>query len=217
MKILRWSLGLAALSVMAEVWFLLNTVNQMISRLPNEISATREMLVGQLADTRSQVLLEIDKQSALIRGDAKTELEGIRQDTMDLLNSRTDSLLAILNIRSKELTDSVSALQGNVAGTLTGVNALTKDAQDSWDDLYYDVKASTESATVTLTSAAQASEAIRDAAPSIVKSVNTVSASAAAVSQDVKREADELTKPKKWYEKILGPVYTVARIAAAFL
>lgn len=217
MKILRCLLGIAALSVMAEVGILVDTIDRVVSSVPAAIDTTRQELLDQVADTRSQVLDEIDAQSALIRKDATGELDAFRNNTVDLLNSRTNSLLAILNIRSKELTDSVAALQGSVANTLTGIDGVAKDAKDSWDDLYYDVKASTESATVTLTSAAQASEAIRDATPSIVRSVDTVSASAAAISQDVKREADELTKPKKWYQKILGPVYTVGRIAAAFL
>ena len=44
-----------------------------------------------------------------------------------------------------------------------------------------------------------------------------ISKSADGVAADVKREADALTRPKHWYEKILGPVYTVGRLVAAFL
>jgi hypothetical protein len=47
--------------------------------------------------------------------------------------------------------------------------------------------------------------------------VEGISKSAYGVDADVKREADALTRPKHWYEKILGPVYTVGRLVAAFL
>jgi hypothetical protein len=40
--------------------------------------------------------------------------------------------------------------------------------------------------------------------------------SADAIAADVKREADSITKPKHWYEKILGPVYTVEKLVATF-
>ena len=44
-----------------------------------------------------------------------------------------------------------------------------------------------------------------------------ISKSADGVAADVKRDADALTRPKHWYGKILGPVYTVGRLVAAFL
>ena len=77
-------------------------------------------------------------------------------------------------------------------------------------------KASTESVTVAITSAAQASEAVRDATPKVAESVVGIGKSADAVAADVKREADSITKPKHWYEKILGPVYTVVKLVATF-
>ena len=75
-----------------------------------------------------------------------------------------------------------------------------------------------------ITSVAYASEAVRDAAPavaasvvSVSKSVDGIGKSADGIAADVKREADSITAPKKWYAKLLGPVYTVGRLVAAFL
>ena len=44
-----------------------------------------------------------------------------------------------------------------------------------------------------------------------------ISGSVDGVAADVRREADEITKPKRWYQKILGPVYTAARLVAMFM
>ena len=63
----------------------------------------------------------------------------------------------------------------------------------------------------------QMSDAIEKATPQLTQSVVTISKSADGIAADVKREADVVTAPKKWYEKILGPVYTVGRLVAAFL
>ena len=89
--------------------------------------------------------------------------------------------------------------------------------QNSLDDLYPDIKGTVASATVAVTSAAYASEAVRDAAPKVAKSVVDISGSLDGVAADVRREADEITKPKRWYQKILGPVYTAARLVAMFM
>jgi hypothetical protein len=70
---------------------------------------------------------------------------------------------------------------------------------------------------VAITSAAHASEAVRDAAPKVAESVVSIGKSADAIAADVKREADSITKPKHWYEKILGPVYTVGKLRSDVL
>lgn len=102
----------------------------------------------------------------------------------------------------------VAKVQADLHPVLANAASLTKDTQDSLDDLYADIKASTESATVAITSAAHASEAVRDAAPKVAESVVSIGKSADAVAADVKREADSVIAPEPWYSKILGPVYT---------
>jgi len=82
---------------------------------------------------------------------------------------------------------------------------------------YGHLRASTQSATVAITSAAHASEAVRDAAPKVAESVVSIGKSADAIAADVKREADSIIKPKHWYEKILGPVYTVGKLRSDVL
>ena len=67
-----------------------------------------------------------------------------------------------------------------------------------------------------ITSAAHASDAVRDAAPRVAESVVSIGKSADSVAADVKREADSVIAPKPWYSKILGPVYPVGKLVATF-
>jgi len=62
----------------------------------------------------------------------------------------------------------------------------------------------------------QASDKVEAAAPQISQSVISIGKSADGIAADVKREADEITAPKKWWQKALGPIYTVGRLVAAF-
>ena len=62
----------------------------------------------------------------------------------------------------------------------------------------------------------QASDKVEAAAPQIAQSVISIGKSADGSAADVKREADEITAPKKWWQKALGPIYTVGRLVAAF-
>jgi hypothetical protein len=55
------------------------------------------------------------------------------------------------------------------------------------------------------------------AAPQLAISAVSVGKSADAIAADVRREADQITAPKHWWQRALGPVYAVGRLAAAFL
>jgi hypothetical protein len=75
------------------------------------------------------------------------------------------------------------------------------------------VKATVESATVATTSAAQASEAIRDAAPKVARSVVRIGDSSAGIAEDVRREADRFTGPATLKERILDYLKMAALVA----
>jgi hypothetical protein len=104
----------------------------------------------------------------------------------------------------------VDAARRDLKPAIDGAVALEADAKDSWDDVYWDVKAMVESATVAARGVAETSEAVGKAAPKLADS-------AVGIAADVRREADEITRPKRWWQKVLGPVYTAGRLVAAFL
>jgi hypothetical protein len=123
------------------------------------------------------------------------------QTTVTKLGDKLDPVIAC----STKLLDTTATLVPPAKETLTTTNALVQDAKDSWDDIYYDVKAMVGSATVAARGVAETSEAVGKAAPSVAKSV-------AEVAAGVKREADEFTKPKTVRQKVFDWVGIIPRI-----
>jgi hypothetical protein len=192
-----------------------------VKAVPAEIAATRSALTAEI-DTSRQDLLATVQHDLLGTLDARLASS---QKTADhrlasmqhMVDARTKQALQMADSRLADVTAQVAAVQSDLHPVLANAASVEKDAQDSWDDLYFDVKAGVESATVAATSIAQTSETVRNAAPQVAASVQGIAKSADGVAADVKREADAVTAPKKWWQKILGPVYTIGRLAAAFL
>ena len=194
-------------------------------------TATVAAIPGEIQATRTALVAEVDKQASGIRRDASGQVAALRTETlarMDtlsaMLDKRTGEALQIADVRLRGVQGTLDGMRGDLSPVLLNAAtleanyaALGKDARDSLDDLYPDIKASTESATVAITSAAHASEAVRDAAPKVAASVVAVGKSSVGIAADVKREADDITRPKRWYEKLIGPAYTIGRLVAAFL
>ena len=196
---------------------LVDKTSAVIGALPAEMDATRAAVMGEVIALHRDTMALVNAQATGTRADLNAQLTGLRTDAMarvDVLGKQADTRLGEAlqkaDTRLGEATGAIVGLRKDLQPTLAASADLETDAKDSWDDLYWDIKASVESGTVTMHSMALASEEVARAAP-------TMSQSAADVAVDVKREADEITKPKRWYEKILGPVYTVGRLVAAFL
>ena len=196
------------------------TVPQMVAVAQAGALARVDRLQATLDSLPSQIvppaLALLDRQASGTRADAVARLDA----TLSVADRRIGDTLA----RVDAAVGIVDQLEADARPALSNTAALVKDAQDSFDDLYPDLKGSVASATVAITSVAYASEAVRDAAPavaasvvSVSKSVDGIGKSADGIAADVKREADSITAPKKWYAKLLGPVYTVGRLVAAFL
>jgi hypothetical protein len=204
---------LACSALFLSLIVLVHDADTTVRLVPAEITATRSALTAEIQATRHDLLATVNTQATAIRKTADSRLGSIQQ----MVDTRTAQALQVADSRLAGATDQIAALRQDLHPLLANAAALTKDTQDSLDDLYPDVKASTESATVAITSAAHASEAIRDAAPKVVASVVAIGKSSDGIAADVKREADAIVAPKKWWQKALGPVYTVARFVALFL
>jgi hypothetical protein len=90
--------------------------------------------------------------------------------------ARIDAPLATTGTAVNDANAQLSAANGTLAGvredlkpTLQETQTTVKDLRDSWDDLYWDVKASVESATVAARGVAEASEAAGKAAPKLAE------------------------------------------------
>lgn len=188
----------AILVFLIVITLLARDADRAVKSLPDKIDAVNLSLEAEIDATRVQLIGLIDKHATTLERSSNAHLDAL-QATID---SRSGETLKLVDTHLSDITQPLVMAQANLY-------ALAKDIQDSLDDLYPDIKGTVESTAVAVTSAAQTSEAIRDAAPK-------VSASVESVASDAKREADSITAPKKWWQKILGPVYTIGRIVALF-
>ena len=149
---------LTALVVIAiQAVLLLRAVTETARVTTQTVGAIPIVLTQQLTLTRLNAVAEID----LTRADAMTAIG----QGLSVADSRIGQGLSVADSRigdSLSRVDAALAVLGGVRSdlkpTLDASAALLKDGKDSLDDLYPDVKASTESATVAVTSFARASQ-----------------------------------------------------------
>lgn len=208
--ILICALLAASTALAVELVLLLQTVRATVAAVPGEIAATREALVAQVAAARGDLRGEIggarrdllartERQAAALRTDTLAEVGEIRRTADRRLGdtlARVDSALG-----------KIDEIRGDLRPTLANTAALTADAKDSWDDLYWDVKASVASATVAANQFGRMSIDVRGAVP---KTLATWQATATSV-QGIADNVNRLTKPK-WYDRLLGFGFTGAAI-----
>jgi hypothetical protein len=192
--------ALVAVAVFAAL--LLDAARRTVSAIPTEIActraevlaevaATRQDLTGQIAAARQDLLMRTERQVAALRTDAMTQVGDIRETTDRRVGdtlSRVDAALA-----------RVDDLRGDFKPLLANSAALAADTQASMDDLYWDLKASVESATVAANSLGQTSLDIRATVPRTITTWDGIGANIQAISKNV----DRLTKPH-WYDRLLG-------------
>lgn len=225
---MKTAIAIAVLAVAGCLCALILTVRDTVGKVPGEIQATRAALVEQVQSLRIDAIQEIDQQASGIRLDVMAELTGIRKDAtgqIDALRGETFTNLhqiaaismAGLQVSVEKAVAPIEGIRGDLKPVLTNAAALTKDAQDSWDDLYADVKGTVGSATVAVTSAAQASEAIRDAAPQVAHSVIQIGKSADGIASDAHAFTSDFIKPRTFWQRLKGGILTAATIAGRLL
>jgi hypothetical protein len=185
-------------------------VPQQIADMQTAVELVPGQIVGQVLPiaqaeiqaARVGILAEVDKQATGLRGD---------------LLPRVDTALAIVDGRTKDALAQVAGVRSDLAPAITNAAALVKDAQDSIDDLYPDLKAAAESATVAITSTAYASQAVRDAAPQVAQSVIGIGKSADGIAADIHTATADFVRPKTFWQKFKAFGETVGKVAARFL
>jgi len=115
----------------------------------------------------------------------------------------------------------LSTANGTLAGVredlkpaLQATQSTVKDLRDSWDDLYWDVKASVESATVAARGVAEAAEAAGKAAPKLAAAAVKNGDNVAGITADVHTATSAFVKPKSTWQKIKSALWLVAYGAA---
>ncbi len=175
----------------ATVVFFRGEIQATRSAVLSEVAAIRCDLSRQVTAARRELLGLTERQAIALRTDSLSEIEEIRKTADRRLG---DSLSRVDTVLSQ-----VDGLRSDLKPVLANTAALTADAKESWDDLYWDVKASVASSTVAANSVAQTSLEIRGAVPQSVRTWNAIGGNVAAITGNV----DRLTKPH-WYDRLLG-------------
>ena len=225
---LRVALGCALLAaltgVAVQAILLLHAATQAARALPGAVSAeiqtTRAALVGEIAATRKELLAAANGQAGEAQAKVDRALTILERRTGDVL-ARVDSLLATTGTAVTEANAQLSAVNGTLADVredlkpaLQETQTTVKDLRDSWDDLYWDVKASVESATVAARGVAEASEAAGKAAPKLADAAVRNGDNIAGITADVHTATSAFVKPKTTWQKIKSALWLVAYGAA---
>jgi hypothetical protein len=90
--------------------------------------------------------------------------------------SRVDTALALVDSRTGQALATLAGIRTDLQPTLANSAALFKDAQDSWDDSYDDVRSLLDSTEVATTQAAQTLQVIREKTPKFTEDVTGITA-----------------------------------------
>ena len=214
---LRTALGctlLAALTgVAVQAALLLHAATQTARALPGaiagEIQTTRAVLVAQVAAARGDLSSQIEAARKDLLARTEHEVAGLRSGVLgEVTQIRTtadrrvgDSLARVDTALGKveELRGDLKPVLANAATLEQHADALTGDAKDSLDDLYFDVKASVASVTVAANSVGQMSMDVRTGTPKALATWQSIGVNVDGITANINR----LTKPR-WYDRLLG-------------
>src|ERR1035437_6661914 len=98
-----------------------------------EVRATRADLIGQIDAARKDLRTTVDGQATALQVSAFQQISDIRT----LVDRRMGDTL----VRVDTALGTVESLRLDVKPAITGAVALESDAKDSWDDVFWDVKA----------------------------------------------------------------------------
>jgi hypothetical protein len=159
-----------------------------------EINATRGDLVNQVEAVHKDLLGKADAQLSTIQSESFRQITEFR--------SMADRRLRDTLARADTALRTVEALRNDVKPAVDGAVALESDAKDSWDDVYWDVKAPVGSATVAAPGVAETSEAVGKAAPKLAESAVGIGKSTDAIADDVHTATSDFVKPKTFWQRM---------------
>ena len=174
-----------------------------------EIDATRADLINQVEVARKDLLGKADAQFSTIQSESFRQITEFR--------STADRRLGDALARVDTALHTVEALRNDVKPAVDGAVALESDAKDSWDDMYWDVKALVGSATVAARGVAETSEAVGQAAPKLAESALGIGKSTDAIAADVHTATSDFVKPKTFWQRMKAWLETAGKVGARFL
>jgi chromosome segregation ATPase len=218
------ALLLALAGVGVQAILLLHAATVATRALPGavsaELQATRTALVTEFRSTRGELLAAVNSQADAAQAKVDRALSILDRRTGDAL-ARVDAAITATNTAIAAANAQLSSANGTLAGiredmkpAMQETQATVKDLHDSWDDLYWDVKASVESATVAARGVAEASEAAGKAAPKLADAAVKNGDNIAGITADVHTATSAFVKPKSTWQKIKSALWLIAYGAA---
>lgn len=173
-----------------------------------QISENLTKMTGNLADaslTIKSLAAKVSHSSDGLLAHADKTL-GKLDDTADILNTQLEKV-------GTDTDKAVSAIQD----TSVSIKSVANDAHGLIDDNYYELSAAIQSFDVGMTSVARMSDNWAQAMPQLTEATKQIAKGVGKAGDALGIEADAITKPKRWYQKAWGPIYTIGRLLAAFL
>ena len=180
-----------------------------------EIQATRAALVAEINATRADLINQVEAARKDLLGKADAQFSTIQSESFRQITefrSMADRRLGDTLARADTALRTVEAKPA-----IDGAVALESDAKDSWDDVYWDVKALVGSATVAARGVAETSEAVGKAAPKLAESAVGIGKSTDAIAADVHTATSDFVKPKTFWQRMKAWLETAGKVGARFL
>ena len=181
---------------------LLRMLRSTAAAIPGEIQATRAALTAEVDASRAGLISEVRKARQDLLARSERQVAAFRSETLAEvaeIRKTADRRVGDTLNRVDSAVGKIEEIRGDLRPVLVNTAALTADAKDSWDDLFWDVKGSVASATVAANQVAHASMEIRGTVPGFLKAWNGIGGNVQAITGNV----DRLTRPH-WYDRLLG-------------
>jgi len=216
---------LAALTgVAVQAILLLHAATRAARALPVavsvEIQATRAALLAEIAATRAELSNQVEAARKDLLGKADAQFSTIQSESfrqITELRSMADRRLGDTLARADTALRTAEALRNDVKPVADGAVALESDVKDSWDDVYWDLKALVGSATVAARGVAETSEAVGRAAPKLAESAVGIGKSTDGIAADVHTATSDFVKPKTFWQRLKAWLETAGKVGARFL
>ena len=166
------------------------------------------------------VSVEIEAGRKDLLGNADAQFSTIQSESFRQITefrSMADRRLGDTLARADAALHTVEALRNDVKPAVDGAVALESDAKDSWDDVYWDVKALVGSATVAARGVAETSEVVGKAAPKLAESAVGIGKSTDAIAADVHTATSDFVKPKTFWQRLKAWLEMAGKVGARFL
>lgn len=223
---LRAALHVAGIAALAALTMLFLEARRTVAIYATLPAAADLAVARESENIRRDAAQEIGKLRAALQVEGRlTRQDGLRIAAAyhDMLSARLNDTNAVLYRTAESLTRQTGAIAQPLAATLRNSEVITADAKRvtalaaESADVLLDCEGNPQCvqnrAIGTLQAVERASQEIAKAAPAITAATVKTTEHAAGIAADAHAVSARIARPKRWYEKLLGPA--IVALAAA--